>query len=238
MRKPNQSNAEMLIRSFPALHCRKGLRQQVDEALLSTQGLNDCYIVDPSADLPTLGGMSLRGDVRLTMTGKRKSQRVHFFFRRGDRAIFDILAERLGYIGKPIMDTKVRVPSLVDMMGQDPDLGIIGKVIVSDAAIDAAMDCTFAETERIIEFSVGIHSLAGKIARGMVADHDDHLGSTESGIDPGPVRVVLHRGRKVRLDQRAILLGRRNDAHLIVHFTWLPRERAILIGWFSEVVTA
>jgi hypothetical protein len=238
MKKPNPSNGEMLIRSFNALHCAKGLREQVAKTLETNPALNECFLADPESELPVLGGFNLRGDIRMSLSGKGRSQKMTFFFRRGDRQVYEALCQDLGYTGKPIVDGKVGLPRLAEMMSRNPELAMIGKVIVSDAAIDAAMQCTFSETDQIIEFSVGIHSLSGKIARDLVCEEDRQLGSEDSGIDPGPIRMTLHRGRKVRLDQRAILLGRRHDTHLVVHFTWLPRERAILIGWFSEVVMA
>lgn len=230
----HNTSSEILIRTFASTCTNEELEIMVAGAIETLPALNTCFMVESAAGFIRIYGLELRGEILLRTRSKGRTRKVDIFFRRGDRAIFNVLTESLSSYLKPVDSDETPRPSmLADYILRDNHIRGFGKLIFTDEAIDAAMLCTFSESEKLIEFSVNLRSLSNSLSEGVLGESGaDFPESTPAKHD----HVALYRGRKVRLSHRVTLLGRHSDLNLTVHFTWLPKESAFLVGWFSESI--
>jgi hypothetical protein len=233
--KPNP-NSEILVRTFASSYNNQDLQAKVVQAIETNPALNNCFTSEESAGYLRISGLDLRGDILLRSRSKGKSRKVDVFFRRGDRAIFNALTESLSK-GLSLIETDrtCRSSRLAEYIQGDSDIMGLGKIIFTDAAIDSAMLCNFSETDKLIEFSISLRSMSRNISEGVLGEREENLPAHEPAARD---YVSIYLGRKVRLTHRITLMSRRSDLNLTVHFTWLPKEKAFLVGWFSESINA
>lgn len=228
--KPNP-NSEVLTRTFRTTLNAEDLQHKVTEAVATLPSLNSCFVAEAPRGMIRVCGLDLVGDLLLRTRTRGSSRRVDIFFRRVDRPVFSAIVESLGSDLKPTSpDAGSRPSKLAEHVQSDRDMDGLGKVIFTESAMDSALLCEFAETRKLIDFSVSLRMRGRQIKEGLLEESPEEAAPDPAHRD----HVVLHRGRKVALSHRVTLLGRTSDLNLTAHCAWLPRERAFLVGWFSE----
>jgi hypothetical protein len=103
------------------------------------------------------------------------------------------------------------------------------------SALEDALGCEFVEVDVLIRFLIELE---------VHGDDDPVLDDTPQAPEPsleavrkslaGKERVILHGGRRLVLQRREVLEGRRNDLNLVVHYTRLPGRRGFVIGGLAD----
>lgn len=201
------------------------------DATLRDGPLCGLMVDDGAAGLLRLGGVDLQGDI-LVRPGLAEGKLVAHY-RRGDRKVFQSTVEALGGAwtpGRAAADGEgLAGQFLLDVL-QDSPVCPRRHLQVSDRALEDAATCGFKDADQLALFLLNLD----------LDEIGDPFGPGESEAEPsldavrqsltGTARVVIHRGRKVRLDRVSTLEGKTEDIDLLIHHARLPGPRRHLIG--------
>lgn len=203
--------------------------RRILQATEGETGLAGLMVDAETPGLIRLSGTDLHGDILIRSA--EAGGRLVAHFRRGDRPVFQGLLGTLGGAWTPARPAKDEppVPCLLDALQDSPSC-TRRRMEIADRALEDAALCGFKDADQLTLFLLQLD--LGQIA--------DLLGPDEDEAEPGPeaargsltgtARVVLHRGRKVRLNLVEVLAGKTEDVDLEVHYARLPGRSRYLIG--------
>jgi hypothetical protein len=206
------------------------------EATQKNPLLANLYLDESSGGLLRIGGPDLRGDI-LIRAAREKEEGVVAHFRQGDRPVFRALvaATEGGWTVRRRQPASTEGLDLLEFIQDTHRVSRCKKIQFAESALEDALGCEFVEVDVLIRFLIELE---------VHGDDDPVLDDTPQAPEPsleavrkslaGKERVILHGGRRLVLQRREVLEGRRNDLNLVVHYTRLPGRRGFVIGGLAD----
>lgn len=203
-----------------------------------------CWQEDDAGSSFRITGLDLYGDIYIDVVpGKKRSSRseVTVHCREGDLALVKRLEAALGdELMRPAQAETSASASPFDSIAQvfqafQQTAGT--GIVVTDSAVDSALECIFNRVPRTLEEIKRLDGL--RRAAEMDKLGGKHPGYTKADLAqylrrwPNP-RLALHYGEKVYLHQQLHITDEHEILTLKVHFGYLPKTREHVIGWVEE----
>lgn len=243
----------LLRRRLRAPFSATKLRERL-ESLGSGEGLPAFFVLPAHGDCVRLSGPELHGDIGVRVAGADDgTSEVTFDFRAADKAAVQAIVAGLG---PEIREEKVRRPRQEVqghvVAGHQPNVGhflawaarmpSMADHLILESAVDAGFMCDFDCFEHIhaamsaLDFMRMVRMEGGI---GSACDGDEippHLRHpTRQGLTGKAAMVVLHAGRKLRLDATIDSKPDPAGKRLRIHYGWSSGLQRYVVGWVSDL---